>query len=94
MNAITENDFGSEKYGYGGVRTYLTKTMRIRADRALLRAANNKGITKKEFKEFSESKYGRYYGDCFISKNELKACLNGGRTIDLAYGYLPEGGKA
>ena len=84
----SEKDFGSSRYGFGGVRTYLTKAMRVRADRALLRAANEAGMTAAAFRAFSESKAGRWYGDSFISRNELRLALRGRRTIDLARAYI------
>jgi hypothetical protein len=84
----SEKDFGSSRYGYGGVRTYLTKAMRVRADRAILRAANEAGMTLADFRAFSESKAGRWYGDSFISRNGLALALRGRRTIDLARAYI------
>jgi hypothetical protein len=84
----SEKDFGSSRYGFGGVRTYLTKAMRIRAERALLRAANEAGMTAADFRAFSESKAARWYGDNFISRNELTLALRGRRTIDLARAYI------
>jgi hypothetical protein len=84
----SEKDFGSSRYGFGGVRTYLTKAMRVRADRALLRAANEAGMTAADFRAFSESKAGRWYGDHFISRNGLTLTLKGRRTIDLAREYI------
>lgn len=86
--ARSEKDLGSKQYGFGRVRTYLTKAMCLRADRALLRAANEAGMTSAQLQAFSESKAGRWYGDSFISRNELAAALRGRKTIDLARAYL------
>jgi hypothetical protein len=86
----SEKDLGSKNYGYGRVRTYLTKAMRVRADRALLRAANEIGMTAVELRMFSESKVGRWYGDRFIAKGELTASLKGRRTIEMARSFLVE----
>ena len=88
--ARTEKDFGSKHFGYGRVRTYLTAAMRERADRSLLRAANEMKLTAVELREFAQSKVGRWYGDRFIAKGELKASLNGRRTIEMARSFLVE----
>lgn len=85
MKARTEKDFGSTRYGYGAARTYITARARSRADKAILRAANELGWTAKEFRLWSESKLGRWYGDTFIGK---ATGLYGRRAVVVAREYL------
>jgi hypothetical protein len=87
VKARTEKDFGSTRYGFGGVRTYLTKRTRVRADRAILRAANELGWTASEFRLWSESKLGRWYGDLFLFNAKA---LNGRRAVVVAREFLDE----
>jgi hypothetical protein len=85
VKARTEKDFGSTRYGYGAARTYISARARRRADRAILRAANELGWTGKEFRLWSESKLGRWYGDVFIGK---ALGLRGRQAIHTAREFL------
>lgn len=81
----TERDFGGTRWGYGAARTYITARARRRADRAILRAANELGWTAKEFRRWSQSKLGRWYGDTFIGN---ASGLYGRRAVVVAREYL------
>lgn len=85
MKARTERDFGGTRWGYGAARTYITARNRRRADRAILRAANELGWTAKEFRQWSQSKLGRWYGDTFIGN---ASALYGRRAVVVAREFL------
>lgn len=85
VKARTARDFGSTRWGYGAARTYITARARRRADTAILRAANELGWTAKEFRRWSQSKLGRWYGDTFIGN---ASGLYGRRAVVVAREYL------
>lgn len=85
VKARTERDFGSTRWGYGAARTYITARARRRADAAILRAANELGWTAREFRLWSQSKLGRWYGDLFIGNARG---LQGRRTVVIAREFL------